>query len=84
MKITIEANSGTYTAYLTARDQIVLYSTDEDCPLAILSPRVKRKPTLDVSADGIVSVVREWLEAAVDRLEIETITAWLTPPGRMA
>jgi hypothetical protein len=84
MKITIEANTGTYTAYLTAQDQIVVYSSDEDCPLAILSPRLKRKPTLDLSAHGVVAVVREWLESAVDRLEIETITALLTPPGRSA
>jgi len=84
MKITIEANTGTYTAYLTAQDQIVVYSSDEDCPLAILSPRLKRKPTLDLSAYGVVAVVREWLESAVDRLEIETITALLTPPGRSA
>jgi hypothetical protein len=84
MKITIEANTGTYTAYLTVRDQIMVYSSDEDCPLAILSPRVKRMPTLDLSADGVVAVVREWLDSAVDRLEIKTITALLTPPGRSA
>ena len=82
MRITFETNAGVFVAYLNSQGMIVLYSSDDETPMAVIDPHWKRKPVLDLSADGVASAVRGWLEATVDRLEIECITARLTPPGR--
>jgi hypothetical protein len=82
MKITFETNAGVFVAYLSFQGEIILYASDDDTPLAVIEPHWKRKPVFDLSADGVVSAARSWLEASVERLEIECITARLTPPGR--
>lgn len=83
MRITIHANSGTYVAYLSTKNEISVYASDEDCPMAILAPRVKRQATLDLTAAGVANEVVNWLDAAVDRLEIESITVQLTSLRRI-
>ncbi len=81
MKITFETNAGTFSAYLNATGDIVIYQADDETPVAVISPVVKRRAALDITADGIARAVRVWLEGNLARLEIQTVTARLTPPG---
>ena len=83
MKITFETNSGTFVAFLTADSQIVIYTGDDETPIAVIAPTVKRRPAIDISADGVARAVRNWLEANHARLEIESVMARLTPPGNI-
>lgn len=82
MKLIIETNAGTFAAYLTSTGEIVLYGGDDDTALATISPLVKRRPTLDLSTDGVTTAVRGWLENSYDRLDIESVVVYLVPPGR--
>lgn len=82
MRVIFETNAGVFAGYLTSRGEILIYSGDDETPIATVQPLMKRKPAFDTSADGIMRTVREWLESNQERLEIETITALFTPPGR--
>ena len=82
MKLTFETNAGLFVAYVNARGEILVYSSDLDTPVAVISPLWKRQPVLDLTAEGVATAVREWLEESIDRLEIECITARIKPPGR--
>lgn len=82
MKLVIETNAGTFSAYLTTTGDIVLYEGDDDAAVATIAPLVKRRPTLDLSTDGVTDAVRVWLESTYDRLDIESVVVYLVPPGR--
>jgi len=82
MKLIIETNAGTFAAYLTGAGDIVLYQGDDEAAVATIAPLVKRRPTLDLSTDGVTTAVRDWLESTYDRLDIESVVVHLVPPGR--
>lgn len=82
MKLLIETNAGTFAAYLNSSGEISIYEGDDSTSIAVIAPLTKRKAALDVSTDGVTKAVRTWLESNHDRLEIETITAHLTPLDR--
>jgi hypothetical protein len=80
MKVTFETNAGTFTAYLTVTGEIVIYEGEDETPVATIAPIVKRRPALDLTADGIARAVHSWLEEQHNRLEIESVTARLNAP----
>lgn len=82
MKIIIETNAGTFAAYLTGAGDIVLYEGENEAAVATIAPLVKRRPTLDLSTDGVTTAVRDWLESTYERLDIESVIVYLVPPGR--
>jgi hypothetical protein len=82
MKLIIETNAGTFAAYLTSTGDITLYQGDDEVSVATIEPLIKRRPTYDVSTDGVTSAVRGWLETNYDRLDIESVVVYLVPPGR--
>ena len=82
MKIIIETNAGTFAAYLTGAGDIVLYEGEDEAAVATIAPLVKRRPTLDLSTDGVTTAVRGWLESTYERLDIESVIVYLVPPGR--
>lgn len=82
MKLLIETNAGTFAAYLNTSGEIVLYQGEEEEAVATVAPVIKRRPTLDLSTDGVTQAVRAWLENEYDRLEVESVVVYLVPPGR--
>jgi len=82
MKLLIETNAGTFAAYLTSSGEIIIYQGEEEAPVASIDPLVKRRPTLDLSTDGVSQAVRVWLEKTYERLEVESVVVHLVPPGR--
>lgn len=82
MKLLIETNAGTFAAYLNSTGEIVIYEGEDETSVATIDPLVKRRPTLDLSTDGITHAVRSWLEKNYERLEVESVVVHLVPPGR--
>jgi hypothetical protein len=81
MKILIETNAGLFAGYLTSAGEVILYEGDSESSVVTLPAMVKRRPVLDLSSEGVASVIRSWLENQYERLEIESITVHLFPPG---
>ena len=81
MKVTFETNAGTFVGYLTSTGKIEIYENADDTPIAIIEPLPKRKAVPDVTADGVMRALMGFLENHITRLEIEGVTARITPPG---
>jgi hypothetical protein len=81
MKVTFETNAGTFVGYLTSTGKIEIYENVDEEPIAIIEPLPRRKAVPDVTADGVMRTLMGFLENHIARLEIESVTARLTPPG---
>lgn len=81
MKITFETNAGIFVGYLTSAGKIEIYENADDTPIAVIEPIPKRKAVPDVTADGVMRALMGFLEQHIARLEIEGVTARITPPG---
>ena len=82
MKLLIETSAGTFAAYVNSAGDISIYEGDDDSSLAVIGPPLKRRATVDLSADAVANAVRVWLETNYERLEIESVIVRLVPPGR--
>jgi len=80
MRILIETNQGLFACNLTAAGNIVIHTSDDETPVAVIGTIIKRAAVADTSSEGVAKAALVWLESNYDRLVTKSVTAQLTPP----